>query len=60
MTDLPYTNADLRKAAAEYKADDYNAFEILLDMADNAPWCGLDTDAFNEAHDRIATLADAA
>lgn len=55
-----YTEADIRQAAAEFKADGYNALEILLAMSARVPWMGLDTGPFNEAHDRIAALADAA
>lgn len=55
-----YTDADIQAAAAEYKADGFSAFEILLDMAACGPWMGLDTDEFNDAHNRIAELADAA
>lgn len=55
-----YTEDDIRRAAAEYAEDGYNALEILVDMSDRGPWMGLDTDAFNEAHNRIAELADAA
>lgn len=54
-----YTDDDLRKAADEYKADGYTAFAILCDMAHRVPWMGLDTEDFNEAHDRIVTLAGA-
>lgn len=59
MTGRRYTDADIAEAVAEFKADGYSAFEVLLAMADQAPWMGLDTEAFNEAHDRITQLADA-
>jgi hypothetical protein len=55
-----YTDADIEAAAAEYKADGYSAFEILYDMAHRVPWKGLDTEPFNEAHDRIVRVAGAA
>ncbi|MEV6696286.1 hypothetical protein AB0M68_03860 [Streptomyces sp. NPDC051453] len=55
-----YTDADIAEAAREAKADGLNALQILNDMADTVPWSGLDTDDFNEAHGRIAELADAA
>ncbi|MEU2789090.1 hypothetical protein [Streptomyces sp. NPDC007100] len=55
-----YTDADIEEAAREAKADGMNAYEILLAMSHTVPWMGLDTEAFNEAHDRIARLADAA
>ncbi|MEU3990183.1 hypothetical protein AB0F24_17705 [Streptomyces platensis] len=54
-----YTEDDVRKAADEYKADGMNALEVLVDMAHRAPWMGLDTEAFNEAHDRIVQLCGA-
>lgn len=55
-----YTEADLREAATEAKAEGFNALDILVAMSATVPWCGLDTEAFNEAHDRIVRLADAA
>lgn len=54
-----YTDADIEQAAREAKADGLNALQILNDMAHTVPWSGLDTDDFNEAHNRIAELADA-
>ncbi|MER7151217.1 hypothetical protein [Streptomyces lydicus] len=55
-----YSEDDIREAAAEYKADGFNALEVLVDMSHTVPWMGLDTEAFNEAHDRIVRLAEAA
>ncbi|MFI1928296.1 hypothetical protein [Streptomyces sp. NPDC020377] len=55
-----YSDADIEAAAAEFKADGYNALEILHAMTHSVPWMGLDTNDFNEAHNRIAELADAA
>ncbi|MET9517480.1 hypothetical protein [Streptomyces sp. NPDC002994] len=55
-----YTDDDIRDAAAEFKAAGFNALDVLLAMAHRIPWSGLDTDEFNEAHSRIAELADAA
>lgn len=55
-----YTDADIEAAAAEYKADGLNALEVLTAMTHSVPWMGLDTEDFNEAHNRIADLADAA
>ncbi|MCX4863504.1 MULTISPECIES: hypothetical protein [unclassified Streptomyces] len=55
-----YTDADIAEAAAEAKADGLNALEILVAMSATVPWSGLDTEPFNEAHDRIVQLADAA
>lgn len=54
-----YTDADIERAADEYKADRLNSFEILNAMTHTVPWMGLDTEDFNEAHNRIAELADA-
>lgn len=55
-----YTDADVEQAAEEYKEDGLNSFEILNAMTHTVPWMGLDTEDFNEAHNRIAELADAA
>jgi hypothetical protein len=55
-----YTDADIETAAAEYKADGLNALEVLTAMTHTVPWMGLDTEDFNEAHNRIAELAEAA
>lgn len=51
-----YTEADVEQAAAEFKAD---GFDILVAMGATVPWMGLDTEPFNEAHDRIVRLAGA-
>ena len=55
-----YTDADIEEAAREAKADGLNAADILVAMSATVPWMGLDTEDFNEAHNRIAELADAA
>ncbi|MEU0200866.1 MULTISPECIES: hypothetical protein [unclassified Streptomyces] len=55
-----YTDADIETTGAEYKADGLNALEILTAMTHTVPWMGLDTEDFNEAHNRIVELADAA
>ncbi|MCX4786514.1 hypothetical protein OG369_10050 [Streptomyces sp. NBC_01221] len=55
-----YTDDDIRQAAAEAKASGFNALDILVAMSATVPWSGLDTEPFNEAHDRIVELADAA
>jgi hypothetical protein len=55
-----YTDADIETAAAEYKAAGLNSFEVLYDMTYRVPWMGLDTEDFNEAHNRIAAAAGAA
>lgn len=55
-----YTDADIEQAAAEFKADGFNALDVLVAMSHRVPWMGLDTEDFNEAHDRIVTLSDAA
>ena len=54
-----YTSVDIEQAAAEFKAEGFSAAEILLAMSGRVPWMGLDTEPFNEAHDRIVRLADA-
>ncbi|MFI1161439.1 hypothetical protein [Streptomyces sioyaensis] len=54
-----YTDDDIEEAAAEAKASGFNAADILVAMAHTVPWMGLDTNAFNEAHDRIVRRADA-
>jgi len=55
----PYTDADIEAAAAEFKAEGFNALQILNAMTHRVPWMGLDTEDFNEAHNRITELADA-
>jgi len=55
-----YTDADIEEAAREAKAAGFNALEILTAMSHTVPWMGLDTNDFNEAHDRIARAAGAA
>ncbi|MEU8642322.1 hypothetical protein AB0C91_10430 [Streptomyces sp. NPDC048674] len=52
-----YTDADIEQAAAA--SDGMSAYDILLGMAHTVPWMGLDTNDFNEAHDRIVTAAGA-
>ncbi|MFD7705594.1 hypothetical protein [Streptomyces sp. NPDC059786] len=52
-----YTDADIQAAADEFKADRFSAYDILLAMTYRVPWMGLDTDDFNEAHNRIVTAA---
>ncbi|MFE9286626.1 hypothetical protein [Streptomyces olivaceus] len=54
-----YTDADIEQAAAEYKADSFNSFEILTAMTHTVPWMGLDTEDFNDAHNRIVEAAGA-
>ncbi|WP_030755491.1 hypothetical protein [Streptomyces sp. NRRL F-5135] len=55
-----YTTADIEAEAAEFKAEGYNALEILIAMSHRVPWMGLDTEDFNEAHNEIVRLAEAA
>ena len=55
-----YTDADIEAAAAEYKADGFNALDVMCAMTHSVPWMGLDTDDFNEAHNRIVRAAGAA
>lgn len=50
-----YSDADIEQAAAA--SDGMSAYDVLLAMAHTVPWMGLDTNDFNEAHDRIVTLA---
>ncbi|MFJ9012279.1 hypothetical protein [Streptomyces canus] len=52
-----YTDADIEEAAREAKADGFNAADILVAMSATVPWMGLDTEDFNEAHDRIVQKA---
>lgn len=52
-----YTDADIEEAAREAKASGFNAADVLVAMAETVPWMGLDTDDFNEAHNRIVTAA---
>ena len=54
-----YTDADVEATAAEFKADGYNALEVMYEMTHSVPWMGLDTNDFNEAHDRIVRAAGA-
>jgi hypothetical protein len=54
-----YTDADIEEAAAEARASGFSAADILVDMSHTVPWMGLDTNDFNEAHDRIVKLAGA-
>ncbi|MHC3450844.1 hypothetical protein [Streptomyces prasinus] len=54
-----YTDADIEEAAREAKAEGFNALDISIAMAHTVPWMGLDTNDFNEAHDRIVTAAGA-
>jgi hypothetical protein len=58
-TNGTYTDADIEAAAADYKDDGLNGFEILNAMTHAVPWMGLDTNDFNEAHSRIVTAAGA-
>ncbi|WP_405673147.1 hypothetical protein [Streptomyces sp. NBC_01530] len=52
-----YTDADIEEAAAA--SDGMSAYEILIAMSHTVPWMGLDTNDFNEAHDRIVRAAGA-
>ena len=54
-----YTDADVEEAAREAKADGMSAYDILIAMSHTVPWMGLDTNDFNEAHDRICRAAGA-
>ena len=54
-----YTDADIEATAAEFKADGYNALDVMVAMTHRVPWMGLDTEDFNEAHNRVVELAEA-
>ena len=54
-----YTDADVEQAAAEFAEEAFSAMEILVSMNARVPWMGLDTEDFNEAHDRIVRAAGA-
>lgn len=55
-----YADADIEATVAEFKADGLNALEVMCAMSHTVPWMGLDTEDFNEAHDRIVRAAGAA
>jgi hypothetical protein len=55
-----YTDADIEATAAEFKAAGYNALDVMVAMTHRVPWMGLDTEDFNEAHNRIVELSGAA
>ena len=52
-----YTDADIQDAAAAAKADGFNALDVMVAMSHTVPWMGLDTEDFNEAHNRIVQAA---
>lgn len=52
-----YTDDDIREAAAEAKAEGFNALDVMVAMSATVPWSGLDTEPFNEAHDQICSAA---
>lgn len=54
-----YTDVDIETAAAAAKASGFNALEVLVAMSETVPWCGLDTEDFNDAHNRIVELSGA-
>jgi hypothetical protein len=54
-----YTDADIEQAAAEFKSDGLNALEVMCAMSHTVPWMGLDTEDFNDAHNRIVKLSGA-
>lgn len=55
-----YTDADVDEAAQAAKADGFDALQIMIAMSHTVPWMGLDTNDFNEAHDRIVRAANLA
>jgi len=54
-----YTDADIQAAADEFKADRFSAYDILLAMTYRVPFMGLDTEDFNDAHDKVVRAAGA-
>lgn len=54
-----YTDADIQQAAAEAKEAGLSALEVLYQMSHTVPWKGLDTNDFNDAHNRIVEAAGA-
>ncbi|MET9149989.1 hypothetical protein ABZX82_01720 [Streptomyces griseoflavus] len=54
-----YTDMDVEQAAIAAKEEGLSAFEVLYQMSHTVPWKGLDTNDFNEAHDRIVAAAGA-
>lgn len=57
MTQRPYSTKDLHAQAALYVDEAaVNPLAVLSDMADQTPWCGLNTDDFNSAHSAILAL----
>ncbi|MFD5137494.1 hypothetical protein ACFWMX_14830 [Streptomyces sp. NPDC058378] len=54
-----YTDVDVETAAAAAKEHGFNALEVLVAMSETVPWAGLDTEDFNEAHNRIVELSGA-
>lgn len=54
-----YTDVDVEAAVAAAKAQGFNALEVLVAMSETVPWCGLDTEDFNDAHNRIVELSGA-
>lgn len=54
-----YTDVDIEAAAASAKASGFNALEVLVAMSETVPWCGLDAEDFNDAHNRIVELSGA-
>ncbi len=52
-----YTDADIEEAAREAVKEGFNALDVSIAMSHTVPWMGLDTEDFNEAHDRIVRTA---
>ena len=52
-----FTDADIEEAAREAVKAGFNALDLSIAMSHTVPWMGLDTNDFNEAHDRIVQAA---
>ena len=55
-----YTDADIDEASREAVKAGFSSLDISIAMAHTVPWMGLDTNDFNEAHNRIVELSGAA
>ncbi|MET9729640.1 hypothetical protein ABZZ79_02935 [Streptomyces sp. NPDC006458] len=57
MTDHPYSDDDLRAAAAKYTGEGWDSLAIRDDMDENEPWNSLDADQRKTAWRKIVDLA---
>lgn len=60
MSDLPYTDADLRAEAARYVSGEVDGLEIPLAMAERAPWSSLCGEAWRAALAEVIRLVEGA